>query len=321
MKPAKNQNPGTMKSAAYPMPLPSPSQPVPVATPRTIRDLGKNESWLQQQIFENPSILGLGDLHPVRRERSQPSGGRLDLLLVDPTNDNMYEVEVMLGESDESHIIRTIEYWHAESRLFPQRKHTAVLVAERINSRFSNVIHLFSRSIPIIGIQCNAIELAGQTGLHFTSIIDSFEEPEVELPEESSPADEQSWVESHPDQTAFARKLAEFAADRFEEVELRFGNQYMAIRAGRYDRIKMYDRKRGFTLVSYRLEPSEMERAIAECYAAGIEPNQKAKNELQFLTDLKSFQKHPELHSKLMQWITKRDLQLKLAHPSSACSS
>ena len=44
-------------------------------------------------------------------ERRQPKAGRLDLLLSDPESLTRYEVEIQLGSTDESHIIRTIEYW------------------------------------------------------------------------------------------------------------------------------------------------------------------------------------------------------------------
>ena len=60
------------------------------------------------QIAENPSILGLGDLELHDRERRQTSGSRLDLLL--QNDDQRYEVRLQLGATDESHIIRTIEY-------------------------------------------------------------------------------------------------------------------------------------------------------------------------------------------------------------------
>ncbi len=39
------------------------------------------EKWLQDRIEEDPSILGLGDLTIVRRERQQSTGGRIDFLL------------------------------------------------------------------------------------------------------------------------------------------------------------------------------------------------------------------------------------------------
>ena len=65
------------------------------------------EDTIQKFIFDNPSVLGLGDLSPVQREKIQPSGGRLDLLLADD-NGTRFEVEIQLGATDPSHIIRTI---------------------------------------------------------------------------------------------------------------------------------------------------------------------------------------------------------------------
>ena len=76
------------------------------------------ERWLQQQIAENPSILGLGDLKLYRTEVKQSADGRLDMLLTNPETETLFEVEIMLGATDPSHIIRTIEYWDIESRRY-----------------------------------------------------------------------------------------------------------------------------------------------------------------------------------------------------------
>jgi hypothetical protein len=64
------------------------------------------EKWVQERIAEDPSILGLGDLVLKDKERIQPHGGRLDLLLQDAESNVRFEVEVLLGDTDESHIIR-----------------------------------------------------------------------------------------------------------------------------------------------------------------------------------------------------------------------
>ncbi|MCL4855582.1 MAG: hypothetical protein KJZ78_29810, partial [Bryobacteraceae bacterium] len=112
---------------------------VHIAQSLSLREAGFDEYWLQQQIFDNPVCLGLGELEAISKERLQSSGGRLDLLLKDPADDTMYELEVMLGETDETHIIRTIEYWDNEKRRWPQRQHFAVLLAEHINRRYFNV--------------------------------------------------------------------------------------------------------------------------------------------------------------------------------------
>jgi hypothetical protein len=39
-----------------------------------LRDLGLDEKWLQDKIEEDPSLLGLGDLIVVQRERKQSTG-------------------------------------------------------------------------------------------------------------------------------------------------------------------------------------------------------------------------------------------------------
>lgn len=134
-----------------------------------------NESWLQDRISEEPSILGLGkELVVIDRERRQDKAGRLDLLLADPVENLRFEVEIMLGATDESHIIRCIEYWDIERRRYPQYDHCAVLVAEDIPSRFLNVLGLLNGQIPMICIQLNALNVGNQIILDFVRVMDIF---------------------------------------------------------------------------------------------------------------------------------------------------
>lgn len=117
-----------------------------------------NETMIQEYIFNNPSVLGLGNLTPLRREKMQPSGGRLDILLGDDEG-KRYEVEIQLGATDPSHIIRTLEYWDSERKRYPQYDHCAVIVAEDITSRFQNVISLFNGFVPLIALKMTATPL------------------------------------------------------------------------------------------------------------------------------------------------------------------
>lgn len=133
-----------------------------------------NEKWLQQKIADDPSVLGLGDLDVKDLERRQPRAGRLDILLTDPESLTRYEVEIQLGATDESHIIRTIEYWDIERSRYPQYDHVAVIVAEDITSRFLNVISLLNRSVPLIAIQMRALEVDGKVTLSATTVLDIF---------------------------------------------------------------------------------------------------------------------------------------------------
>lgn len=111
------------------------------------------ERWVQDRLAEDPALLGLGELILKDKERIHPQAGRLDLLFQDPDSDRRYEVEIQLGRTDESHIIRTIEYWDIERKRYPQYDHVAVIVAEEIAARFLNVISLFNGYIPLIAIQ------------------------------------------------------------------------------------------------------------------------------------------------------------------------
>lgn len=131
-----------------------------------------SEKWVQDQIADDPSILSLGDLILRDKERPQPGAGRLDLLLQDPETLKRYEVEIQLGATDESHIIRTIEYWDIEKRRYPQYEHAAVIVAEDITSRFLNVIQLFNGHIPLIALKMTAYKVGEEYALTFVKVLD-----------------------------------------------------------------------------------------------------------------------------------------------------
>jgi hypothetical protein len=151
------------------------------ALPERLRSLGLDEAWLQLQIANDTSLLGLGELEVIKKEKIQPAGGRIDFVLGDPDGETRYEVEVMLGSVDESHIIRTIEYWNIERQRYPMFEHQAVIVAEVITARFFNVIRLLNRAVPIIAIQLSAFRFADEVVPLFTRVLDIHEfstEPE-----------------------------------------------------------------------------------------------------------------------------------------------
>lgn len=149
------------------------------------------EDNIQQFIFDNPQVLGLGDLTPIRREKTQPAGGRLDILMADD-NDTRYEIEIQLGATDPSHIIRTIEYWDNERKRYPQYDHCAVIVAEEITGRFMNVIQLFNGSIPLIALQMQATKIGDDIQLSFVKVLDRITLG-TDDEEENEPTDRNFW--------------------------------------------------------------------------------------------------------------------------------
>jgi len=146
------------------------------AVPVALRSLGLDEKWLQDQIAADPALLGLGDLEIAGREHRQPVGGRIDFLMRDEEAETFYEVEIMLGALDESHIIRTIEYWDIERQRRPQWEHRAVIVAEQITTRFFNVLRLLNRSVPLIAIKLSAFRIGERVVLHPVIVLNVIEE-------------------------------------------------------------------------------------------------------------------------------------------------
>jgi len=134
-----------------------------------------NEKWLHDRIADDPTILGLGDIRLLDRERLVQGGGRLDLLLLDDDNNRRYEVEIQLGPTDPSHIVRAIEYWDVERRRYPGYEHVAVLVAEDITTRFLNVMSLMAGSIPMVAVQLDALQVENSLLLNFTTVLDQSE--------------------------------------------------------------------------------------------------------------------------------------------------
>ncbi len=193
-----------------------------------IRNAGKNEYWLQDVIYENPSVLGLGDLIALTKEKRQSCGGRLDILLKDNSDNSMYEVEVMLGETDPSHIIRAIEYWDNEKRKYPQRQHFCVLVAESFDRRYFNVIQLMSLNIPMIAIQADLLEIGNERILNFTKIIDIYTEPEEDESEQKQ-VNETSWNKDAPWTNEIAKALFDLVQEDQNRSVIRYTQSYISI--------------------------------------------------------------------------------------------
>lgn len=274
----------------------------------SIRSCGLDEYWLQDQICENPSCLGLGDLETVTRERSQSAGGRLDILLKNPEDDSMYEVEVMLGATDESHIIRTIEYWDNEKRRWPQRQHYAVLVAESVTRRFFNVIQLLSLSVPIIAIQVSIVAVGEQRCLHFSKVLDTYEEPEDGSSVERV-YDESHWLKRSPHTVQTAKLLAETVGDCFGGMTLKYLQQYIALSAQSgnsfWNHFWVRSRKGDKSLMGFSVSEDRVEEAKAILDEADVVCTPK-KGSFRFMVDQGFLRSHGDMLRTIAEIVRQR---------------
>lgn len=196
------------------------------------KEKGFQETWLHDQIENDTSIIGLGELEIIERERIQYSGGRLDLLLADTEKGIRYEVEIMLGATDASHIIRCIEYWDIEKRRYPAYDHVAVIVAEEITTRFLNVLALFSGSIPLVAIQLNALKVQDSIVLDFVKVLDQRALREDDTIEPEGQEVDREWWETKKgaDKVQLCDRFLAFAQEGSDiKYELRYKKSRISI--------------------------------------------------------------------------------------------
>ena len=219
-----------------------------------------SERWLQDIIADDPSIIGIGDVILKDKERIHHHAGRLDLLLQDADGIDRYEVEIQLGATDESHIIRSIEYWDIERKRYPQYNHTAVIIAEDITSRFLNVISLFNGSIPLMAIQVSAIQTAEGVGLHFTKVLDVQQLGLVDEDEEVAEiTDRDYWLKrGTPKTVEMADKILSNIIEFDPDAEFNYNKFYIGLKFnGRSKNYSIFRPKKNFLGVAIKLPQTE----------------------------------------------------------------
>jgi len=280
---------------------------LPITKTRSIRECGKDEFWLRDKIYDDPTILGLGNLQAVSKEKSQPQGGRLDLLLKNPDDDSMYEIEIQLGPTDESHIIRTIEYWESEKRRWPKRSHTAVLVAETITNRFFNVVNLLSQAVPIIGIQATIVQIGDLQALHLTKIIDSYEEPEEnEAPQQY---DDRHWIERSPGGLDCARWYKKTLENLYGEIPIKYFESYISLTVAGIARVWINRRKNNRAFIEIKPAEASFQEVVENLNSRNIPFGTRENKFLTFNLNSVELQGSAEMHEWLAEHLAPEALK------------
>ncbi len=212
----------------------------------TLRNVGKNEQWLQKWIVDDPTRLGLGSITIKSYELKQyvAKGGRLDILAYRADVDTYYEIEVMLGECDSDHGFRTLDYWARERLRNPNARHIAVLVAEDLSGRYQTVIETLPQFLPFIGIEIRTLRLEYETDLATTFativaqpddlILDAGDEPD-ERAAGVTPRDEEWWKSNAGENyVQVVREIARLCGENVGPSRVDFSAQsYISLKKGR----------------------------------------------------------------------------------------
>ncbi len=262
-----------------------------------LRSVELNEKWLQDQIQLDPLLLGLGDLEIVSKEHTQPSGGRIDFLMLDREAETFYEIEIMLGALDESHIIRTIEYWDIERQRRPQFDHCAVIVAEQITARFFNVLRLLNRAVPLIAIQLSAFRIDNDIFLHFVRVLDVIEETTDVDVDQVERADRSYW-EKKADAASLAimDKIVASLRSGGLDPRLTYNRHHIALGTTGHNFCWFHPRKSaGHCHLEFRVGTESRDAILSFLQDGGIDASPRRTENVSFSVTAKSHSDHASL--------------------------
>lgn len=201
-----------------------------------LKDVGRDEHWLQDWLSEDLSRLGLGSLRLIEQEQPQAGGGNLDILA--STGDIYYSVEVQLGEVDASHSFRVFDYWARNKRRFPDKTNVAVLVAESTIGRFRPALEELAVYVPLL-----VVELRSWLGASEVVIVPELVVANGSVDVSGTPlaitASEartaEDWQASITDQAwVFHEVFAKWAAENLGPIKIDYSpKSYIGIRVGR----------------------------------------------------------------------------------------
>ena len=117
----------------------------------TWAELGKDESFLQEWLKEQPSRLGLGDLNVADSQPVQDDEGNPAFLASDA--DRYFSVDVRLSEMDASHGFQLLDNWARNRVRHPDKTHVAVLVTETVGDRYRTTLETLSEHLPLVVIE------------------------------------------------------------------------------------------------------------------------------------------------------------------------
>ena len=258
----------------------------------TLKSLGISEVQIQELIANNPQILGLGDIVLLDKERRQNNAGRLDLLLQHIETKKRFEVEIQLGKIDESHIIRTIEYWDIERKRYPQYKHTAVIVAEEVSARFFNIIQLLNGNIPLVALKISAFKFENKIAITFTKVLDEIELGLVDDDEDKAEVTDIDYRKQRASPATI--KLFNEIFGLVQEIEPsatpKFNKHYIgtALRGGVVRNFVFFRPRKSVVQVEIKLERTdELDSEINELFDSSYDSNYR----IQITTDFSEEQK------------------------------
>jgi hypothetical protein len=208
-------------------------------------------------------------------------------------SESYYEVEIMLGAIDESHIIRSIEYWDIERQRRPQHDHVAVIVAEQITSRFFNVLRLLNRAVPMVAVQMSAFRFGdAEIVLHPVTVLNVTEETSDETDVDPAERVDRAYWEKRAASSLL--KAVDTISKFVRDPRLTWNRGHVALGSNGYSFCWFHPRKGDNCNINVRLRSDQRDQAVAELQAAGVDATPTEAEFINFTISVGAIEKHTE---------------------------
>ena len=116
-------------------------------------------------------------------------------------------------------------------------------------------------SRPIIGIKVNIIQIGDKKALHFTKVIDSYEEPEESEPTQST-YDEKYWVDNFPGAFECAKWYRKLLEKYYGEIPIKYFDGYVSLTVGGIARAWVSKRKNDRVFIEVKYVEEDLNEAM-----------------------------------------------------------
>lgn len=172
-------------------------------------------------------------------------------------------------------------------------------MAESITRRFFNVIHLLSHSIPIIAIQVSLVDVGNNKALHFTKVLDTYEEVDDGTSEQDNEAVTRDyWSKKAKWTVDAADSLHSVVGTELQAPKIGYLKNYVSITVGRNIFFALRKRSSSKTLLGFRIAPHLIDDAQQIFDAIKVSPTRTQKG-FRIITDSETINANSEAFSKL----------------------
>jgi len=172
-------------------------------------------------------------------------------------------------------------------------------------------------AVPIVGIQANIVEVNGSKALHFTKIVDSYQEPEESELTQQQVYDEKHWEEKYPWTLDCARWYKNLLERFYGDIEIKYFDTYISFTFGGLARVWVTQRKKDRSFVEVKHGEEGFQEAVDYMNNEGVAFRQRANEFVNFNANLQQLEKHATAHEWLAKRLAPKSLKTAMGSPSA----